>query len=49
MGSPQQQQQQIGQQPGSPMRGGYPNQRAQRARRMRRPTGGNNYGNIRYS
>ncbi|XP_054741283.1 nucleoprotein TPR [Anastrepha obliqua] len=33
--------------PGSPMRG-FPNQRSQRARRMRRPTGGN-YGNMRYS
>lgn len=34
-------------QPGSPLRG-FPNQRSQRARRMRRPTGGN-YGNMRYS
>ncbi|CAD6998549.1 unnamed protein product [Ceratitis capitata] len=33
--------------PGSPLRG-FPNQRSQRARRMRRPTGGN-YGNMRYS
>ncbi|XP_067629851.1 nucleoprotein TPR isoform X2 [Eurosta solidaginis] len=33
--------------PGSPMRG-FQNQRSQRARRMRRPTGGN-YGNMRYS
>lgn len=34
-------------QPGSPSRG-YPNQRAQRARRLRRPAAGN-YGNMRYS